>query len=62
MVQSIRISDDLGSEDYAFEDCVPLLEARQLARSFLAIQKGNLKGFTFTPNQASEFYKEGSGR
>jgi hypothetical protein len=73
MAQSIRIYDDLGNVESAFEDGLLLLNERQrkdaegvaavrrTARSLLAIQKGDFEGYTFRPNQVTEFDKTGGG-
>lgn len=43
------------------KDAEDVLAGRRTARSLLAIQKGGLKGFTFSPSQTSEFDRSGNG-
>jgi hypothetical protein len=42
-------------------DAEDVIAGRRSARSLWAIQKGDLKGFTFTPNPNSEFERPGEG-
>ena len=43
------------------KDAVDVSAGRRSARSLWAIQKGDLAGYTFTPNRTSEFDQAGSG-
>ncbi|UDF37853.1 UNVERIFIED_ORG: hypothetical protein LHJ69_23745 (plasmid) [Shinella sp. XGS7] len=48
-------------KDIQCRDAEDVAAGRRAARSLWAVQKGDLEGFTFTPNSNSEFDRPGEG-
>jgi len=62
---SLKLTRDISVEAWLKElqaiDAADVTAGRRSARSLLAVQPGDLAGYTFTPNPASEFDKPGEG-
>lgn len=65
LARSLKLTRDISVEAWLKErqaiDAADVAAGRRSARSLWAIQPGDLTGYTFTPNPASEYDKPGDG-
>ncbi|MFG6443550.1 hypothetical protein [Roseateles sp. LKC17W] len=65
LARSLKLTRDIGVQallnDQQAIDAADVAAGRRPARSLFAVQPGDLAGYTFTPNPASEFDKPGEG-
>lgn len=65
LARSLKLARDIGVQallkDQKAIDAADVAAGRRSARSLWAVQPGDLAGYTFTPNPASELDKPGEG-